>query len=81
MLMGLQHFETEHNDGKVFIHTECLECGAKKVIIIAEKQYIALYARNAHIQDIIPEVAIQDRELLISGICGPCFDRLVSEDD
>lgn len=30
---------------------------------------------DRNIQDIFPELSADERELIISGICGTCFDR------
>ena len=35
--------------------------------------------RDIHIQDIIPHVPAQWREMLISGVCPKCWDRLFTE--
>ena len=28
------------------------------------------------IQDVMPYLSADEREVLISGICGPCFDKM-----
>lgn len=34
-----------------------------------------------HIQTIFPEMSASNRELLISGICGECFDSLFGQEE
>jgi hypothetical protein len=36
---------------------------------------------SRHIQQIMPNLSADDRELLISGMCGTCFDTTFAEDD
>lgn len=37
------------------------------------------WVEGALAQDAMPDLSLADRELLISGTCGPCFDELFSE--
>ncbi len=32
--------------------------------------------QGEHIQDVMPYLSADDRELLISGVCGKCFDEM-----
>lgn len=33
-----------------------------------------------HIQNVMPYLSVDERELLISGICGKCFDEIIFDD-
>ena len=33
------------------------------------------------IQDAFPYLSVDEREILISGTCGPCFDAMFSEEE
>lgn len=42
---------------------------------------IDAYRNGAHVQNAFPYLAADERELLISGICGKCFDGIFAEED
>jgi hypothetical protein len=35
---------------------------------------------KVHIQNALPNISDNDRELLLSGICGECFDKIFEEE-
>jgi len=39
------------------------------------------WLEGAHIQDVMPELPVADRELLISGMHSDCFDSLFPPDE
>jgi redox-regulated HSP33 family molecular chaperone len=54
---------------------KCQFC--KKVYIIkARPEQIEAWKAGALIQNVMPYLSDNDRELLISGTCEPCFDKL-----
>jgi hypothetical protein len=56
----------------------CEECGLQKVIAGNPEQWEAYIYKTKNIQDIFPELSAADRELMLSGICGECFDKMFS---
>jgi hypothetical protein len=64
----------------VTITKTCRECGIEKYIE-CDPAAVMSWQAGVHIQDAMPEVSADDRELLISGICGQCFDKLFEEDE
>ena len=50
----------------------CPGCGTI-LIVEATPQQRALYAQNALIQDVFPDMSSDDRERFCSGFCGPCW--------
>lgn len=62
------------------IQKQCRMCRKVITLEVSESGYEMMLA-GAHIQDAFPELSVDDRELLISGICGSCFDELFAEDD
>jgi hypothetical protein len=63
------------------IMIECRLCKVPKKVSCTLEQYGA-WRNGALIQDAMPNVPKDERELLISGTCGACFDKLFpSEDD
>ncbi|MCU1326627.1 MAG: hypothetical protein JWN34_1997 [Bryobacterales bacterium] len=67
-------------DGTTIISATCVDCNQAKQFTVPSASYDA-WANGAHIQDAMPEVPEGERELLISGICGTCFDALFADDD
>lgn len=63
------------------IETKCSMCKKVHIIDVPKEGYMQWINGTVRIQDVMPDVSIDDRELLISGICGPCFDGLFAEDE
>jgi hypothetical protein len=59
----------------------CGICGSGYSIACSEEQYRQYLAREKNIQDIFPELSADIRELLLSGICGTCYDKLCGDED
>lgn len=53
----------------------CRCCGKTVVYNVTEDAYNA-YMNGAHVQDAFPEVSPGDREVLISGLCEDCWDKI-----
>ena len=62
------------NDKTVVIHATCRSCKESKDIEVDSNKYFQ-WLHGEYIQVVLPELSTDDRELLISGICGPCFDE------
>jgi hypothetical protein len=60
------------------IRRTCTECHQSKPIHCTEQQ-LAAYEAGELIQRAMPDVSEDERELLISGVCGQCFDELFKE--
>jgi hypothetical protein len=57
----------------------CRECDTM-YYFVAEKQDVVDWQNGGLIQNILPYLNMDIRELLISGICGKCFDEMFGED-
>lgn len=64
---------------EVTVCCTCSMCKQRKDITISAEAY-RRWQKGELIQRVMPELSADDRELLISGICGPCFDKLFKED-
>ena len=64
----------------VKITSECICCGKVQSVELNESVYMK-WIRGEHIQDVAPELSIDDREFLISGVCGPCFDAMFADEE
>ena len=63
----------------VTITKKCVICDKKVQIKVTEDQYNELKKpRNERklIQEILPDHTLEEREMLISGICDECFDYM-----
>jgi hypothetical protein len=58
------------------ITMRCKVCREHKIVKVPIEGYLAWRHGLKHIQDAMPLVPAGERELLKSGICEPCFDRL-----
>jgi hypothetical protein len=72
--MNTQAFDT-------VLEAKCRECGAKHVIFVKITDYIEWKNAAGFIQDLMPYLSDSERELLISSMCGSCFDRLFPVDN
>lgn len=62
--------------------TRSIECGVchKTKHVTAPAEQFAAFDRGVFAQRAFPGMSEDDRELLISQTCGPCFDALFDED-
>lgn len=58
------------------IEATCNMCNKTHIIDVPRDGYTKWIKGVARIQDVMPDVSADDRELLISGTCGTCFDKL-----
>lgn len=65
---------------KLKLQRQCKICRKVKTVEMSEEAF-EMWTFGAHIQDAAPELSADDRELLISGICGPCFDEMFGEEE
>ena len=65
----------------MIISKTCKACGRLALIHVPRGGY-TMWARGLkNIQKAMPDLSDDERELLISGICGACFDKLTSMED
>ena len=52
----------------------CKFCGEVQEVELSQEQINELQSPNRrHVQDIVPELPAEQRELFISGMCGKCW--------
>lgn len=59
----------------------CILCGHTVRIPVDYGDVVAWRASSDYVQDRFPELSANEREFLISGICGVCFDFNFPEDE
>ena len=64
---------------QVVIPVTCLMCQDSYEITMQQADY-GRWQGGEHIQIVAPYLSEDERELLISGICGKCFDKLFAEE-
>ena len=55
----------------------CTECKYQTSVACTEEQYLDYIGGLKCIQDIFPDLPNHDREILISGWCGICYDKAI----
>lgn len=64
----------------ITIKTTCPVCNVDHDVQVEEPGY-RNYIAGMHIQKALPNNTAEEREMLITGICGKCWDELFAEDD
>ena len=60
--------------------SRCQKCGDTQTMLV-KKTDLRDWKQGKYIQDAMPYLTADDRELLISGTCGPCFDNMFPEEE
>lgn len=66
-----------HTPITVFI-LACVVCGQPKYFKVATHA-LHQWQHGTLIQNAFPEMSIDDREFMVSHICGSCFDKMFKE--
>lgn len=64
----------------VVLEARCTECKIIKQILVDPNGYHK-WINGTLIQRALPDLSKENRELLISGFCGSCFDKLFPIDE
>lgn len=75
-----KHQTISTEDGNTIVSAECIDCHETKSFTVSTSGYDR-WAKGQVIQRALPEVPEDDREILISGQCGKCFDAMFAEDE
>lgn len=69
------------NNEKVIVGIKCKMCGMSHKISVLKKDFEKWNMDTGkRVQDVFPYLTINQRELLISGVCGECFDEIMDYD-
>lgn len=58
----------------------CAICGTRHTLYIDPEDY-AEWQAGAFVQDVFPYLTADQRELMVSRTCGPCFNLMFPEGD
>lgn len=65
---------------KVALEVTCHLCNTKHELHLKQDD-LNRYRNGEHIQNVMSYLSPNERELLISGICGKCFDELFLDEE
>ena len=66
---------------EIVIACTCPLCGAITDVTVSLEQYNKYKFTDALIQDVFPELSLQTRETIISGMCFPCQEGFFDDDE
>jgi len=69
-----------YGDSTMTIEKQCVVCGEMKSVHCTEEQFWA-WQNGALIQNAMPDTPKEERELLMSGICGECWQKEFHDED
>lgn len=61
------------------VEVECFVCKTKHTILVPTAGYKLWASGQMKIQDAMPGLSADERELLMSGICDRCFDKVFAD--
>lgn len=62
------------------ITKECFICGKASTVVVPLDGWTA-YKKGAFVQDAFPSLTADEREQLLTGVHGPCFDLMFPPDE
>lgn len=60
------------------VEVKCVSCGTPHIVIVPAARYRLWATGQARIQDALPDLTDDERELLKTNICPVCWDKLFS---
>lgn len=66
---------------RILVQKQCIECKEVVTILVDAERYAKWLENAGNIQGILTELSEDEREPLISGVCGACFDSLFEEEN
>lgn len=61
------------------VEVRCPICGKSYIVTVPHDGFIA-WRNGSRIQDCMPSLSNEDREALMTGICGECWERMYGEE-
>lgn len=74
---------SNENEPPVYVRVyrvPCIDCGETTRIQIPEREF-QLYRGGKLMQDVFPTFDVGIRELMISGVCPKCWDKMFSPEE
>lgn len=67
------------NNDKITLSVPCVQCGAVHKLRVHLDDYESWKNGEKLVQEAFPYLSADKRELLISGICPECWDRMFGQ--
>lgn len=61
------------------ISVRCPICGEYHSVFVEKADYWKWIKNNLHVQGVFPYLSAEEREILISGTCPDCWNRMFKE--
>jgi len=65
-------------DGQYTLSGNCTYCNIPQVVTVTAQAYYN-WDHGMFVQNAFPNLSKDEREFLVSGICGKCFDKMFAE--
>lgn len=62
------------------VEVQCINCGRVVEVFVNENDFYD-WQNGTLIQNAMPYLTADEREVMISRICGTCFDKMFGEDE
>ena len=76
-----KEFDRSKTPDTMEVYAHCSMCKTRFTLHLTKKEYNDFKIGNGNIQDILPRLSRDERELLISNTCPMCFNEIFKEDD
>jgi len=63
------------------INSKCPHCGKVTILEMTDEQYHKYTHNESYIEDIFPDWSPAKREMLITGICPDCWNKIFNYDE
>lgn len=63
------------------LEVPCVHCGQIFMVYVCDEDMQEWLTGEGFIQDLMPYLSAGERELLISGNCSRCFDKMFDNED
>ena len=71
--------KTRRDEDLTIITIYCIECEESFELVVKTTDWHRFEIKKELIQDCFPYLTVEDRELLLSGICGKCWTKIFKE--
>ena len=66
---------------EIELKVKCAYCGEVHSIVVVKNDYMNWYNGKLPIQSALPYLTADERELLLSHMCGKCYDEMIGGDE
>jgi len=82
MVQNKRVTEPAEDQKRIVVITVCpFHNGPNLPIEVDRTAWVLLEAGHGHVQDLFPDLSVDEREMIQTGICPECWDSLFTETD